>query len=206
MNKRPRHGRRQAGFTLIESLVAILILTIFMVAIFAQINKTQSYYRVEDQKVDLTAQQRDFVDQFTRDLHQAGYPTQASLGNGAGFSGLTPSTNFTSTIEMKGDLGDGNGISTVEYTYDSTGHTLQRSVNGGQATMAVQNVSTATFTGYDITGSAIAGGPSAISVASTTLPNVRSISITFTTQNGLDAAKQPLGFTFTGMARLPNNN
>ncbi len=206
MNKRPGHGRRQGGFTLIESLIAVLILTIFMVAIFVEINKTQSYYRVEDQKVDLTAQQRDFVDQFTRDMHQAGFPTQVSLGSGTGFTGLTPNTNFTTTIEMKGDLGDGNGVSTVTYTYDAGGQTLQRAVNGGTATMAVQNVSTATFTGYDITGTTIAGGPSAISVASTTLPNVRSISITFSTQNGLDAAKLRLGFTFTGMARLPNNN
>ncbi len=195
MNKRPGHGRRQGGFTLIESLIAVLILTIFMVAIFVEINKTQSYYRVEDQKVDLTAQQRDFVDQFTRDMHQAGFPTQVSLGSGTGFTGLTPNTNFTTTIEMTGDLGDGNGISTVTYTYDSVGQTLQRSVNGGTATMAVQNVSAATFTAYDISGA-----------PTTTLANVRSIRITFTTQNGLDAARLPLGFTFTGMARLPNNN
>ena len=200
MNKRLRHAGRQAGFTLIESLVSILILTIFMVAIFTQINKAQSYYRVEDKKVDLTTQQRDFVDQFTRDLHQAGYPTQASLGNGAGFSGLTANTNFVNTVEMTGDLGDGNGVSTVTYTYDPTTQTLQRAVNG-LATIAVQNVSSATFTGYDINGNTISG-----TMTPAVLAQVRSIRITFSTQSGLDAAKMPLGFTSTGMARLPNNN
>src|SRR5215472_14137763 len=99
MNKRPRHRGRSAGFSLVECLIAILILTIFMAAIFNQINKVQSYYKVEDKKVDLTTQQRDFVDQFTRDMHQAGYPTQASLGNAVGFSGLTPNTDFVDTVE-----------------------------------------------------------------------------------------------------------
>ena len=194
MNKGPKDKRREAGFTLIESLVAILLLTIFMVAIFQEINKAQVYYRVEDAKVEVTTQQRDFVDQFTRDLHQAGYPTQAILGNAVGFNGLTANTDFVNRVEMTGDLGDGNGVSTVTYTYDPVGQTLQRAVNG-QASIAVQNVSTATFTGYDIKGA-----------PTTTLANVRSVRITFSIQNGLDAAKAPLGFTITGMARLPNNN
>jgi len=194
MNRRPKHKRREAGFTLIESMVAILLLTIFLVAIFQEINKAQTYYRVEDTKVDVTTQQRDFVDQFTRDLHQAGYPTQAILGNGVGFNGLTANTDFVNIVEMTGDLGDGNSVSTVTYTYTPAAQTLQRAVNG-QASIAVENVSTATFTGYDITGA-----------PTTTLAKVRSVRITFSVQNGLDAARNPLGFTITGMARLPNNN
>src|SRR5262249_43308446 len=152
-------------------------------------------YKVEDKKVDLTSQERDFVDQFTRDLHQAGFPSQVILGNAAGFSGLTANTDFVTTVEMNGDLGDGNGVSTVTYTYDSAAGTLQRAVNGA-ASIAVQNVTSATFTGYDISGS-----------TTTTLANVRSIRISFSTQSGLDASnKTPIQITMTGMARLPNNN
>ena len=197
MNKKQRQRRRRCaeGFTLIEALIALLILTVVMVGVFAEINKAQTYYKVEDKKADLTSQERDFVDQFTRDLHQAGFPSQVILGNAAAFNGLTANTNFTSTVEMTGDLGDGNGVSTVTYTYDSTGGTLQRAVNGA-ATIAVQNVTSATFTAYDITGA-----------ATTTLANVRSIRISFSTQSGVDATNQvPVQVNMTGMARLPNNN
>ena len=197
MNKKQRQRRRRCaeGFTLIEALIALLILTVVMVGVFAEINKAQTYYKVEDKKADLTSQERDFVDQFTRDLHQAGFPSQVILGNGAAFNGLTANTNFTSAVEMTGDLGDGNGVSTVTYTYDSTGGTLQRAVNGA-ATIAVQNVTSATFTAYDITGA-----------TTTTLANVRSIRISFSTQSGVDATNQvPVQVNMTGMARLPNNN
>ena len=72
-----------SGFTLLETMVAVLIMTIVVGAIFSQINRAQKNMRVEGQKLDLTQQQGEFLDQFARDLHQAGFPTLKSVGGNA---------------------------------------------------------------------------------------------------------------------------
>ena len=127
------HGKKllrcASGFTLLESMVSLLVLTVIVGAIFLQLQKAQANYKVEGQKLDLAQQDREFIDQFTRDLHQAGYPTPASLnitnlnavidpagGNpnlvSAGITAIS-STNLT----MEGDL-DGTGvIKVVNYNF-----------------------------------------------------------------------------------------
>ncbi len=79
MNMNKKHAE-QDGFTLIELLMVVLLLSIIVGAVFSQIERAQVPYKVEDQKVDLTQQEREFIDQFTRDLHQAGYPSIAVFG------------------------------------------------------------------------------------------------------------------------------
>lgn len=63
-----------AGFTLIETLVSVVILLVIMAAIFSQLNQVQQASSSEANKLDMTQQAREFVDQMVRDLHMAGYP------------------------------------------------------------------------------------------------------------------------------------
>src|SRR5690242_7489922 len=65
---------QQAGFSLIELLITIIVLIIVMGAVFSQINQIQKKTKVESVKLDLTQESRDFMDQFARDLHMCGYP------------------------------------------------------------------------------------------------------------------------------------
>lgn len=105
-----------------ELLVVVLLLSIVVGAIFSQIEKAQTRYQAEGQRLDLTQQEREFIDQFTRDIHQAGYPTAASYGNvldvsspkvAAGLWYLSPTD-----LKMEGDM-DGDGtIESVIYHYD----------------------------------------------------------------------------------------
>jgi prepilin-type N-terminal cleavage/methylation domain-containing protein len=193
---------RAAGFTLVESLVAVLVLTILMVGVFSAINKAQGYYRVEGQKVDFTQQQREFIDQFTRDLHQAGFPSANSLGPanaGLAAQGLTVFQPDGNSLTMDGDL-DGTGKQTVTYDYNVACACLERKVGAGAATAAVENVldpgAAGVFTGYDINGS-----------PTTVAANIRSVRITFTVQGAREADNRtPIQITMTGMARLPNND
>ncbi len=67
--------RRQRGFTLLEMMMVVLILTLVMGVVFNQINMTQKRYRTEEMKLDLTQESREFMDQIVRDLHSVGYPT-----------------------------------------------------------------------------------------------------------------------------------
>jgi prepilin-type N-terminal cleavage/methylation domain-containing protein len=203
MNRTTRDRKRNAGFTLIESMISIVILTILMVGVFSLVNKSQTHYRVETRKVDFTQQQREFIDQFTRDLHQAGFPTANSVGNNPAVLVAKPLTTLTATdLIMQGDV-DGTGVlRTVEYVYNPVTapncSCLQRIIDGIAST-AVENVAPPNpqefFTGYDISGN-----PTIV------LANVRSIRVTLTVQGGVDANNTPIQTTMTGMARLPNND
>src|SRR6266404_3379196 len=70
-----------AGFSLVEMLVVVAIFSIILGAIFKQIEAAQQRYQTENQKLDLTQQTREFIDQFTRDLHQSGYPSSQMYAN-----------------------------------------------------------------------------------------------------------------------------
>ena len=112
----------QNGFSLIELMIVVLLLSIVVGAIFTQINRAQVRYRVEDQRLDLTQQDRDFIDQFTRDLHQAGYPSPTQFGGR-----LDLSSNLTAVgiwyispteLRMEADV-DGTGVvREISYFYD----------------------------------------------------------------------------------------
>jgi prepilin-type N-terminal cleavage/methylation domain-containing protein len=71
----PRHkDERQTGFSLIELMVAILIMMVIMGAVFSQMDNVQKRSRSEQVKLDMFQTAREFIDQMVRDIHQAGFP------------------------------------------------------------------------------------------------------------------------------------
>jgi prepilin-type N-terminal cleavage/methylation domain-containing protein len=218
--KNKKHSR-QSGFTLIEMLMVVLLLSIVVGAVFSQIERAQVRYRVEDQKIDLTQQEREFIDQFTRDLHEAGYPSAAMYGGSATANqvALGVTTLTSNDIVVEGDV-DGDGIvDVVEYSYfDGSGWTssapnpcpcIRRSqMNkgaGGTATTytQVQNVlGTSFFTPFDIGGNAIP-----LPVSAGNLSKIKTVQITLSTQGAVqdNDAHKSIQVTMTGMARLVNN-
>jgi prepilin-type N-terminal cleavage/methylation domain-containing protein len=73
MMKNSRHNR-QEGFSLIELMVAILIMMVIMGAVFSQLDNVQKRSRSEQVKLDMFQTAREFIDQMVRDIHQAGFP------------------------------------------------------------------------------------------------------------------------------------
>jgi prepilin-type N-terminal cleavage/methylation domain-containing protein len=69
-----RNQRAEHGFSLIEVLLVLLILGIVSGALLQQVATVQQRASTEQYKVDDFQQARDFVDQFFRDINQAGYP------------------------------------------------------------------------------------------------------------------------------------
>ena len=65
----------ERGFSLIELLTVVAILTLVMGTVFQQIITVQKRYRAEEAKLDIAQESREFLDQMVRDLHQAGYPS-----------------------------------------------------------------------------------------------------------------------------------
>src|ERR1041384_5382482 len=66
--------KRQAGFSMIEMVVACGITTVIMGAIFSQIIQSQKFSASQAAKLDLFQESRQFMDQMSRDLRAAGYP------------------------------------------------------------------------------------------------------------------------------------
>jgi prepilin-type N-terminal cleavage/methylation domain-containing protein len=64
----------QAGFTLLELMLVCAILATVLAAVFQGISTVIQRSQSEQVKVDLTQSAREFVDEFERDLHQAGFP------------------------------------------------------------------------------------------------------------------------------------
>ena|SRR6266481_729157 len=224
----------QRGFTLIELLMVVAVLSIIVGAVFSQIERAQVRYRVETQKVDLAQQEREFIDQFTRDLHQAGFPSTTVFGTQFNTSSSHTAAgvwSISSTdLHMEGDV-DGTGVQSIVYSYnDGSGWAgpgpnpcpcLRRSsvpkADGvapsaqtvGTAFTEVQNVipiaTQPFFAAYDATGASISL-TSAVTGAPT-LAKIKTVQITVTTQgliNDSDARKS-VQVTMTGMARLVNN-
>jgi prepilin-type N-terminal cleavage/methylation domain-containing protein len=221
MNKNKKYSR-QRGFTLIELLMVVLLLSIVVGAVFSQIERAQVRYRVEDQRVDLTQQEREFIDQFTRDLHQAGYPSASMYGTSGTANQVArgPISLSSNDIVIEGDV-DGDGlVDTVEYSYfDGSGWTssapnpcpcIRRSqVQKGTPSSAsttftqVQNVvGTSFFTAFDA-----GGGTISLPASPTDLRRIKTVQITLTTQGTApdSDAHNSIQVTMTGMARLVNN-
>lgn len=79
---RSRKLQRMAGFSLLEIMLVVAILTIVMAVVFQQVANVQKTSRAEDQKLDLTQEGREFIDQFVRDIHQAGFPNERIYASG----------------------------------------------------------------------------------------------------------------------------
>lgn len=122
MNRQKSNTRK--GFSLLEMMMVVFILTLLVGAIFRLINQAQVRYSVETRKLDLTQQERDSIDQFTRDLHQAGYPSPVTYGNRLDLSSNRTAAGIWSIsqtdLRMEADV-DGDGfVEEIAYHYDNT--------------------------------------------------------------------------------------
>jgi prepilin-type N-terminal cleavage/methylation domain-containing protein len=105
----------QRGFSLIELMVSVAILTAVVGVLVDGLTQLQHRNNVENTKVDLTQESREFMDQIEGDIRQSGYPSlqmfdpaTKPLGNGdpgvaQGLVNVTPSS-----LQFEGDV-DGSG-------------------------------------------------------------------------------------------------
>jgi prepilin-type N-terminal cleavage/methylation domain-containing protein len=126
---RPRHG--EYGFSLIELMIAAAVLVIVLGGAVQYISVAAQRSKVEQTKVDLSQEGREFVDEFERDIHQAGYPSCFMFNNAAACAAANPNTAamglvFVSNTQIvfEGDV-DGDGVvDSVSYqVVDSAGNT-----------------------------------------------------------------------------------
>lgn len=166
--------RTERGFSLVEMLVALGILTIVLGVIFQQLRDVQVKYKSEEAKIDLTQEARTSLDQIARDLHQAGYPAlkmfDSSLGLTSASSGVAAGLlNVSDTdLQFEGDVDGDGSVNVIHYKLVDDGSglcpcTLVRSqtVKGAGAESfdpAAQNVVNSSASApKDISGSSSTG-------------------------------------------------
>src|ERR1700756_5519658 len=101
-----------SGFSLLEMMMVLGILSLVLAVTMTAINDVQKRARIEEAKVDLTQESREFVEQMVRDLHQTGYPTVGMFSTGAATPAASYATGLltatTTSLSFEGDV-DGDG-------------------------------------------------------------------------------------------------
>src|SRR6202007_949878 len=132
--KAPRKAKAgtQAGFSLIELLLVIAILGLVIGAVFSQVGTAQQRLSAEETKLDDFQQARDFVDQFFRDINQAGSPNIRMYDPTAtGFTAFQSPPSYDSRLAVGLVMIDNNAI-TFEGSVNGTGtvQTVTYKING----------------------------------------------------------------------------
>src|SRR5438874_13225090 len=73
-NSRPGNLSRARGFSLIDMLIAVAIVTAVIAVVVQGITKMQRRRFVEGSKIDTVQETRDLIDLRVRDIHNVGYP------------------------------------------------------------------------------------------------------------------------------------
>jgi prepilin-type N-terminal cleavage/methylation domain-containing protein len=119
-----------AGFSLTELMIVIALVMIVVGAVFQVVTLSTQRSATEQTKLDMFQEAREFMDQMTRDLRQAGYPNPRNMDQSlleqdpikndkdaaVGITKIGPGD-----LWFEGDV-DGSGtISVIQYHLDSTG-------------------------------------------------------------------------------------
>ena len=142
---RPCPANRSAGFTLIEVLLCIAILSIVFGTVYRSFANVNRSYTNENVKAGVQQKARIGIDLMARDIRLAGLDP---LGSAA--AGFDPATTNTSSIGFSADLNyDGEIDDPFEdMVYSFNGSALQQTSHLGTATL-MDNVSALTFTYLD---------------------------------------------------------
>jgi prepilin-type N-terminal cleavage/methylation domain-containing protein len=168
----------QRGFSFLELLASMAILSIVMAVVVEGITTMQTRNVVETNKLDLTQETREFMDQIVNDIHQAGFPglnmfdpSKLTIGTtliptctlnnnlACGFKSVS-----ATELQFEGDV-DGSGVNFVDIKLNQPAGgcpcTITRGTIAKPSTTPafysqVDNVmNTSVFTAYDSLGNVI---------------------------------------------------
>ncbi len=110
-----RQPRQQSGFSMLELMLVIVILTAVFGIVATGTVRLQRRSDIEANRVDRVQEARSFMEQVARDIHQAGFPSVKMFD--AAVSAANPNTYAVGLINIdRGDLileGDVDGSGTV---------------------------------------------------------------------------------------------
>ena len=147
---------RQHGFSLLEMMLSMLILTLVMGVVFEQLGAAQYRTSNEQSKLDDFQQVRDFVDQFFRDINQIGVPNSRMFDlSGGTFTPALASPVINDSRFAIGLVKIDNNMIQFEASVNgiSTVQSIQYMINGsGTCTLCLQRSQVDKVTGSPLTG------------------------------------------------------
>ena len=121
-----------SGFSLMELMIVLVIVLAISAAIFQTINMTTQRSSTEQTKLDMFQESREFMDQMSRDLRQAGYPNIHNMD----YAALSPAVQnplmndhrfagglievATGDLWFEGDVDGSGSVSVVRYHLDTS--------------------------------------------------------------------------------------
>lgn len=140
--------KHDAGFTLLELLVALAISAIIIGVITVTFNTQKKSYDVQAQITEMIQMSRAAMDLMTREIRMAGYdPTDAHF-NGL----LTDSSNLQIFSDLNGDGDTGDENEAITYSYNAADLRIDRET-GGSTQLLAENMQGFDFTCYKSDGS-----------------------------------------------------
>jgi len=130
ISAKPRKRTRTSGFSLIELMIVLIVVLVITGAIFQVISLATQRSSTEQTKVDMFQEAREFMDQMTRDLRQAGYPNPRNMDPTVFTQNPIMNDHHAAAGIVKVDTGDlwfegdvdGSGtVSVVQYHLDNVG-------------------------------------------------------------------------------------
>jgi len=147
---------RQHGFSLLEMMLSMLILTLVMGVVFEQLGAAQYRTSNEQAKLDDFQQVRDFVDQFFRDINEIGDPNSRMFDlSGGTFTPALASPVINDSRFAIGLVKIDNNMIQFEASVNgiSTVQSIQYMINGsGTCTLCLQRSQVDKVTGSPLTG------------------------------------------------------
>jgi prepilin-type N-terminal cleavage/methylation domain-containing protein len=125
--------RIHKGFTLIEFLIALVIMSILVAALYRTFIGQQKIYNIEDQMVDMQQNVRWSITQMVSKIRMAGYGGNilGSFGNVNGF------TNIITPLHNANNIGTGDDSITIIIADDVS--TLTQNVAKGSSQLILNN-------------------------------------------------------------------
>lgn len=117
-----------AGFTLIEIMVSLVVVSILMAAIIGVFTSQQQTHTVQDQVVEMQQNVRAAKLLMVRDLRMAGYDPQGQFSF-LNKKGIEAATTTSLTINVWDD-NDGQ-VDTIVYAYDQAEKSITKAINPG---------------------------------------------------------------------------
>jgi prepilin-type N-terminal cleavage/methylation domain-containing protein len=118
-----------SGFSLLELLVSMALSLIVIGGVLVQLNTANQRTTTEQRQLDLFQEAREYMDQMSRDLRQAGYPNIRNTDNSISNSNLlaiglsseqTPKLLNDRNITFEGGLDDTGNVLITTYSYNSS--------------------------------------------------------------------------------------
>jgi prepilin-type N-terminal cleavage/methylation domain-containing protein len=203
---------KSRGFSLMELLVVMLLMSIIVGAVVEQIAMIQQRSRTEQAKVDIFQESRDFVDQFVRDAHAAGYPSIRMFDTASWTTALASPNPWTDSrlaagitfigpgeIKFEGDVEGDAKVDVVDYVLVATGNNCPCLRRGAvdKATVAaafsneVENVQSAgttadpIFVGYTASGTAVTSADTTTVAGQQALATIKTVLIRLKTKSAV---------------------